>query len=77
PASIGNYGNPNVTVPSDITPPEGNCFKFYLITSGYLWYKCTNKTWALNEARLLYFNHQEDVSSYPYSAVASTFSPGM
>ncbi|CAG8576235.1 29875_t:CDS:2, partial [Racocetra persica] len=60
-------------IPKDITPPEGNCFKFSLFTSGFLWYKCTNHTWVPSEARLLYFNDQNDTSSYPCSAVASTF----
>ncbi|CAG8541324.1 15788_t:CDS:2 [Dentiscutata erythropus] len=47
PTSIGNTESPNVTIPSDITPPDGNCFKFSLFTSGYLLYTCNkNKTWS-------------------------------
>ncbi|CAG8520914.1 6748_t:CDS:2, partial [Racocetra persica] len=76
--SIGNYEYPkDIHIPENITVPEGNCFKFHLYVSGYIWYKCTNNQW---EGRVLFFNHNEDISSYPDSAVASTYAvpaPGM
>ncbi|CAG8587485.1 1319_t:CDS:2, partial [Cetraspora pellucida] len=69
PTSIGNYVFPtDVTIPANLTVPKGNCFKFSLHVSGYIWYQC--------EGRVLFFNHEEDASQYPDSAVASTYNPG-
>ncbi|CAG8583820.1 16847_t:CDS:2 [Cetraspora pellucida] len=69
--SIGNYEFPkDIKIPENITVPEGNCFKFYLYVSGYIWYQCTNSQW---EGRALFFNHEEDIPSYPISAVVSTY----
>ncbi|KAF0333014.1 putative exported protein, partial [Gigaspora margarita] len=71
---VGNYEFPkDIEIPQNITPPADQEFKFYLVVSGFSWRKCVNKTWVFNESRALFFNHEEDLSRYPRSPVASSF----
>ncbi|CAG8786458.1 11878_t:CDS:2, partial [Dentiscutata erythropus] len=75
PQSIGNYEFPkDIEIPKNITPPEGNKFKFLLYVSGWSLHQCTsNNTWVFEESRALFFNNEEDLDLYPTSAVASTY----
>ncbi|CAG8772211.1 17467_t:CDS:2, partial [Cetraspora pellucida] len=74
PKVIGNCEFPKgVVLPQNITPPEGNVFKFYTIVSGFGERRCVNKTWVYYESRALHFNNEKDICSYPSSVVASTF----
>ncbi|CAG8793043.1 1540_t:CDS:2, partial [Gigaspora rosea] len=62
-----------IEIPQNITPPADQVFKFYLVVSGYCWYRCVNKTWLFVESCALFFNHEEVISCYPRSPSASTF----
>ncbi|CAG8795947.1 42996_t:CDS:2, partial [Gigaspora margarita] len=73
PTSIGNYEYPKgVYIPSNFTIPDGNVFKFKLYLAGFVWKRCngTSGQWVGDQYRSVYFNREEDIHLYPYSAVA-------
>ncbi|CAG8852923.1 24386_t:CDS:2, partial [Gigaspora margarita] len=73
PTSIGNYDYPTgVYIPSNFTIPDGNVYKFKLYLAGFVWHRCngTSGQWIGDQYRSVYFNHEEDIHLYPYSAVA-------
>ncbi|CAG8452661.1 9812_t:CDS:2 [Gigaspora rosea] len=61
-----------VYIPSNFTIPDGNVFKFTLYLAAFIWYMCngTSGQWIGDQYRSVYFNSKEDISFYPYSAVA-------
>ncbi|CAG8548889.1 hypothetical protein C2G38_515951 [Gigaspora rosea] len=71
--SIGNYIYPKDIDMKNITVPDGNCFKFLLYVKGYIWYKCTDGNWEVDEGRVLFYNDENDISCDPSSAVASSY----
>ncbi|RIB23176.1 hypothetical protein C2G38_892656 [Gigaspora rosea] len=79
PTSIGNYEYPKgVYIPSNFTIPDGNVFKFKLYLAGFVWKRCngTSGQWVGDQYRSVYFNREEDIHLYPYSAVAMLDSRG-
>ncbi|CAG8828149.1 35803_t:CDS:2, partial [Gigaspora margarita] len=40
---------------------------------GYIWYKCTNGSWEVDEGRVLFYNDEHDSFCDPSSAMASSY----
>ncbi|KAF0460275.1 putative exported protein [Gigaspora margarita] len=71
--SIRNYVYPKDINMKNITVPDDQCFKFLLYVKGYIWYKCTDRSWEVDKSCVLFYNDENDISCDPSSAVASSY----